>query len=442
MTVAIDNSRHGASRAAPPQAGPQQRAGDADSTTATGESSVAFGVLMDALRSTTLPQAQHDSASSPNQMFEPNTADTREGRLGTLKSADQENRSLGGARSASDPTSVDARRADKAQQQRTEIAEHKTLNLRAERGAPESTVLSQRDGLTRTGQSGDPSSRAEMRMTSALRDGASNGQVADKAESARHAVQARPAPDSTFTGRSAGVQVASSIQGAGDASTVRAGGTAVAERIGEVLATGRTGDVQAARTGGAVPPGVDLRGDAAKRSGGQTGAGEANRGGEGKAGSAIRGTAPGEFADLVKSIRMNVGFRRSSAKLQLNPPNLGRVQIDIQMRDNVLQISVRTESDEAAAVLRERADMLRAALEHYGIQIDRFDIEWDTGTNEQAAREDALGQPGPNADSSRAAGGEAASGEKASGDDGLQASDSSADTTWHDAGASRLDIRV
>lgn|GEM_PF-3121116 len=442
MTVAIDNSRHEASQAAPPQAVQRQRADDTDSTTDPAESSLAFGVLMDALRSVTSPKAQRDPATSPNQMFDAKAADARGGRLSVLKSADQESRSLGSAPRGTDLTSVDARRADKAQQQRTESTGHTSFTVQADRGASESPALSTRDSLSPKDQSGDQTSRAEMRMLSAWRDGAPGGHAADKAAPARHPAQTLSAPDSAAPGRSIAVHVAPSTQGASEATTARTGVTAVAERIGEVLATGRTADVQAARAGGAVPPGSDPRGVAAKRSNGQTGTGEANGGGEGKVGTTSRGTAPGEFADLVKSIRMNVGIRRSSAKLQLNPPNLGRVRVDVQMKDNVLEITVRTESDEASAVLRERADMLRAAMEHYGIQIDRFDIEWHSGTNENAAQGDALGQPGPNAHSSRAVGGKAASIERASDGDESNASESSADATWRDAGTSRLDIRV
>ncbi len=85
--------------------------------------------------------------------------------------------------------------------------------------------------------------------------------------------------------------------------------------------------------------------------------------------------APNKFDELVRSIRMRSGKWQSSARMHLNPPKLGRVQIDVRMDGERLLIDVRTESADATKALTERSADLRAALAEQGIIVDRFDID-------------------------------------------------------------------
>ncbi len=88
-------------------------------------------------------------------------------------------------------------------------------------------------------------------------------------------------------------------------------------------------------------------------------------------------TAPTKFDELVRLIRLRSGNVQSSARMHLNPPELGRVRIDVRMEGERLQIDVRTVSDDAKKVLTERSADLRAALAEQGITVDRFDVDTD-----------------------------------------------------------------
>lgn len=80
------------------------------------------------------------------------------------------------------------------------------------------------------------------------------------------------------------------------------------------------------------------------------------------------------FERLVRSIRLQTGLRSSSARLQLHPPELGEVRVDVRLAGEHVEIDVRTETDAARETLSHRADELKTALQHHGIHVDRLDV--------------------------------------------------------------------
>jgi hypothetical protein len=74
------------------------------------------------------------------------------------------------------------------------------------------------------------------------------------------------------------------------------------------------------------------------------------------------------------SLRLNVGRQRSTARLYLRPPELGRVRIDARMEGQRLEVLVQTETRAARELLEARGADLQAALEQHGIKVDRFDF--------------------------------------------------------------------
>jgi len=78
---------------------------------------------------------------------------------------------------------------------------------------------------------------------------------------------------------------------------------------------------------------------------------------------------------VAELVRANVGAKNSSITIRLDPPELGRIQLEARLRDDVLSIHVQAETAAARDLLLSRADDLRHALTRQGITIDRFDID-------------------------------------------------------------------
>jgi flagellar hook-length control protein FliK len=90
-------------------------------------------------------------------------------------------------------------------------------------------------------------------------------------------------------------------------------------------------------------------------------------------------SARAAFDRIVQSIRANIGQRESTARLQLNPPELGRVRIDVRLVQQRLQLEIRTQTEDARETLGGRLDGLRQALAQHGITVERIELASATG---------------------------------------------------------------
>lgn len=95
-------------------------------------------------------------------------------------------------------------------------------------------------------------------------------------------------------------------------------------------------------------------------------------------------TQRSEFDQLIRSIRMTTSPHRSTARLQLNPPRLGRVRVDVRMEGQMLRIDVQTETGEARQLINERLAELRSALENHGLHLDRVTVNVEAGASQDA----------------------------------------------------------
>jgi flagellar hook-length control protein FliK len=150
----------------------------------------------------------------------------------------------------------------------------------------------------------------------------------------------------------------------------------VAQRVGEILASGRIGEADSVRS---VTPAAGPQTSRPTTRSGATEITGRGVGAEAGAKSADESSTrvQSDFDRLVRMVRMKMGPRHSSARLHLEPPQLGRVQVDVRMNGSELQIGVRTETLAARNLLAERAVALRTALEQWGINIERFEITAD-----------------------------------------------------------------
>jgi flagellar hook-length control protein FliK len=80
------------------------------------------------------------------------------------------------------------------------------------------------------------------------------------------------------------------------------------------------------------------------------------------------------FEKLIRSARTQVGSRVSSARLVLDPPELGRLDVQVRMEAGRVSIGVKTETPEARELLKLRGDELKTALEQHGLHVERFDV--------------------------------------------------------------------
>lgn len=81
---------------------------------------------------------------------------------------------------------------------------------------------------------------------------------------------------------------------------------------------------------------------------------------------------------MVRAMRVNVTEGRASARMQLQPAELGQMTVDVRLQGDALSVAVRTESEAARVLLSQRARELRTALEQHGVRVERLEVSTDT----------------------------------------------------------------
>ena len=123
---------------------------------------------------------------------------------------------------------------------------------------------------------------------------------------------------------------------------------------------------------------------------GSTPAAEASPGDESPTVNLARTGAVKEMAQLLRS---NVGPKHSTMVLRLDPPELGKLQVDLQMHNQVLTVRFQAETEAGHRILQQRLLELRSALEQHGIQLDRVEVELRQPATPADTARDAHGQP-------------------------------------------------
>jgi len=370
---------------------------------APGEGQLPIGYLSGAF-SALMASAQHagragvairDSESLSSQMFEPTIADSHERRQRSLRD-DYESVDVSAVvDDRMDVTSVQARSAKgygrSAVASATQSADGFGLGLNRE-GMDGAAVRTDAPSPGADAGREDVHGRLLVDGGGASRPGATDGRSDGGSQTSFFSSQVTVDP------KAVGLQTAHVVESAGvvaGSAPVRAGGQQsgnLAQQIAQIMSANRGGGAESIRAASPSPaaenagPQIGQRGSAGTSSPNRTGRSEA---GAGKS-AAADATDRTEFDRLVRSIRLRAGERHSSARLHLDPPELGRIQVDVRMNGAQLEISVRTETPEARESLSRRAAQLRAALQQHGIQVDRFDVTLDflieQGTEEGAPR--------------------------------------------------------
>ena len=190
------------------------------------------------------------------------------------------------------------------------------------------------------------------------------------------------------------------------AETAKPAGESMARQVGRVLNSMRGGEGSVTRTATAAASNADARNPAAtgKNTESPTARQSTQTQTQGETEKTDE-TRSSMFARLVRSIRLQGGPQVSSARIELEPPELGRMRIDVRVAGEEIRIGVRTESNEARDLLNERLASLRSALEQHGLRVERVEVLTDPeglnrsnvspdgSTDEPDADSNSAGQP-------------------------------------------------
>jgi flagellar hook-length control protein FliK len=96
-----------------------------------------------------------------------------------------------------------------------------------------------------------------------------------------------------------------------------------------------------------------------------------------------------QFADanhpsIVTSVHTNLLPNGGTMQLKLDPPDLGALQVTVQMRDGVMTAAFETSNEQATRMLSHSLNQLKTALETSGISVERMHVQ-------QAPRQESKG---------------------------------------------------
>lgn len=309
-------------------------------------------------------------STSPSQMFESSSPNSHEHRQSVMQQQYRSD-SLMGSRSRMDSTNVQARLSNqpmiepdqKVQNQRMDISD---LKLNGQHASTVADRQSLADNIFKTNP------LAEMK----------NPEVDLLKLTPRHSPAQTSAGSNQSTeminmsGSSDPLASSSQVAASRSVSSGKAQSSQIAQQIGQVLSSTRTGEVESARAVQTSSPTDDAKWQTSNR--------KASSDTLTKTAQEMKFTDPldkqsesttrTQFEQLVRSIRMRTGLWQSSVKMRLDPPSLGKINVDVRLIGKKLQIEIRTETSEAAERLLQQAIKLKSALEQQGIYIERFNV--------------------------------------------------------------------
>ena len=96
----------------------------------------------------------------------------------------------------------------------------------------------------------------------------------------------------------------------------------------------------------------------------------------------VRGTLPAYLIDQVgKQISRSIQRGDNVIKLQLRPPELGAVKVEMDIKDNVLKLGMITENNSVKEILLSSVHELRDALVEHGVKVEKLDVQINNHLN-------------------------------------------------------------
>ena len=87
---------------------------------------------------------------------------------------------------------------------------------------------------------------------------------------------------------------------------------------------------------------------------------------------------------LVRAIRMQWRDGVGEARIRLNPPQLGEVQVALQVRQGVVSAVLSSDSEVVRGWMRSQQHELKAMLATQGLELDQLVVEEDRQSRHQA----------------------------------------------------------
>ncbi|MBI4579289.1 MAG: flagellar hook-length control protein FliK, partial [Planctomycetes bacterium] len=85
--------------------------------------------------------------------------------------------------------------------------------------------------------------------------------------------------------------------------------------------------------------------------------------------------SPESLRELARVVRTQVGSQRSSMTLDMSPPELGRVRVDVRMVEHLVTVRFQTETSAGREAIQGHLHELKGVLEQQGIQVDRMEVD-------------------------------------------------------------------
>lgn len=338
------------------------RRGDGANATGDGVAMLAFDALLDSARAAAPASAAREATgtTTASQMFEAAGGEAHERRQAALKN-DYNSSATGSKYSASAATDVESRLAARAaaMPQRSDglaLASKEIASIEsrtdAGRHAPSAADMAE---LSRFDRGDAPTNTARS---------ASASSPDSKVDAAGPLVRANPAAQPAFAVKQIGTSNSSN-------------GQSPAQRVASLLASAR-GATETTRAPSPSAVATDARQSSGDRkTAGRSSSESTTSRRSDQAPMRLAEGGRSAFDQLVRSIRLQAGARRSSARIQLDPPEMGRVRVDLRIEGEKLSIEVRAENKHARDLLSERAERLTTALQHRGLTVERFDVTID-----------------------------------------------------------------
>ena len=87
------------------------------------------------------------------------------------------------------------------------------------------------------------------------------------------------------------------------------------------------------------------------------------------------GNEPSPLEQVVRAARAQIGARHSQVRLQLHPPELGQLRIDVRIDGKNIQMHLEAQTEAAHRLLSSRVSELRGTLQAQGLNVERVQVD-------------------------------------------------------------------